>query len=337
MMSNPRGTILALLRGEHPPSVPPFSGLVHVTAAGLESEGLALAEAHRDADKMARAAASTFRLTGFPSAALPFDLCVEAEILGASVDFPQGSSLQFPRPGKPPFDALAVLLEALQSGQRHPELLGQTRLPLVCLALSQLKAGIGNAAVIGAVLAGPFTVLAMLLEQEALFRIMKGQSEAILQSLISISSFLSQIGRAYRDAGADFLTIHEMGGSPDILGAKRFEDFVLPALKGLIQGLPRPHVLAVCGRLLPVSHLLPTAGADALSIDQSNDLGRLRKVLPGALLFGNLDPVQILSLGTPSQIRAAAQKAWQDGADAVWPGCDLVPATPTENIRALAQ
>jgi len=40
--------------------IPAFSGLTHVTAAGLEHEGLAFHETHQDADKMVRAAASTF-------------------------------------------------------------------------------------------------------------------------------------------------------------------------------------------------------------------------------------------------------------------------------------
>ena len=78
-----RDEILRLLNGEKISSVPAFSGLIHVTTEGLASEGLSLQEVHHDAEKMARASASTFKLTGMPSAALPLDLCSPAEALGA--------------------------------------------------------------------------------------------------------------------------------------------------------------------------------------------------------------------------------------------------------------
>ena len=53
-----------------------FSGLISVTMPGLESEGLQFHETHHDAAVMARAAASTYRVSGFGSAVVPLDLCV---------------------------------------------------------------------------------------------------------------------------------------------------------------------------------------------------------------------------------------------------------------------
>ena len=45
--------------------IPCFSGLISVTVPGLESEGLQFHQTHHDAVKMARAAASTYRVSGF--------------------------------------------------------------------------------------------------------------------------------------------------------------------------------------------------------------------------------------------------------------------------------
>jgi [methyl-Co(III) methanol-specific corrinoid protein]:coenzyme M methyltransferase len=86
-ISNSRDDVLALLRGERCGRVPCFSGLISVTADGLRELGYAFSEVHHDSIKLAAAAASTPRLTGFESAVLPLDLCVEAEVLGANVDF----------------------------------------------------------------------------------------------------------------------------------------------------------------------------------------------------------------------------------------------------------
>ncbi len=72
-------------------------------------------------------------------------------------------------------------------------------------------------------------------------------------------------------------------------------------------------------------------------MDQTNDLVRSREEVPGLLLFGNLDPVRLISQGTPDEITEAVEKVVRSGADAVWPGCDLYLGTPIENLRALVE
>jgi [methyl-Co(III) methanol-specific corrinoid protein]:coenzyme M methyltransferase len=92
-----REKILSLLSGQKIDTVPAFSGLIHVTAEGLERDGLKLHEVHHDAGKMARAAVSTFKLTGMPSATLPLDLCAPAEALGSELNFYEDGRMQFPQ------------------------------------------------------------------------------------------------------------------------------------------------------------------------------------------------------------------------------------------------
>lgn len=327
-----RTQILDLLNGKKVDGVPAFSGLTHVTAAGLEREGLAFQAVHRNADRMARAAASTFQGSGFPSAALPLDMCVEAEALGAVVDFREGGQYEFPRVDKPPF---ASVLDITTEITESTEILKRGRISTVCAALAKVKADIGADAVIGGILPGPFTLLLFLVESGALFTEMKRTPQSVLDALFHLSSFLSRVGRAYRSAGADFLTVHDMGGSPGFLGPKRFADFVLPAQQRLIADLPKPRVLSVCGNTNDVMHLLAQSGAEAISVDQTNDLAASRTALPHTLLFGNLDPVETLSRGDQAQVQAAAAQARSLGIDALWPGCDLYPPTPLENLKAL--
>jgi [methyl-Co(III) methanol-specific corrinoid protein]:coenzyme M methyltransferase len=126
-----------------------------------------------------------------------------------------------------------------------------------------------------------------------------------------------------------------MGGSPGALGPKLFESIVLPHLQELVSALPQPVVLSACGRTNGTMKLLAASGADALSVDQTNDLAASRAEVPDVLLFGNLDPVGLISQGTPTQIAEAVAVAVRSGADAIWPGCDLYPQTPPENLHAL--
>ena len=99
--------------------VPAFSGLIHVTAEGLEREGLSLHEVHLDARKMARAAARTFKLTGMPSATLPLDLCAPAEALGSELNFYEDGRLQFPQVKKVIFQSTKdITTEITESTER---------------------------------------------------------------------------------------------------------------------------------------------------------------------------------------------------------------------------
>lgn len=337
-MMDIRREIISLLNGKAANRKPIFSGLISVTEAGLESEGLQFHETHHDAVKMARAAASTYRVSGFASAAVPLDLCVEAETLGATIDFREGSEgAEFPRV----VDFLYKSVEEFNTMGPSASLRTGTkvetegRIPLVCEAIKLLKEDVGKEIVIGAWVPGPFTLLSLLVETGALYMTMKRTPETIHTALDFLAQALASVGNAYHKAGADFLTIHEMGGSPGALGPKMFETIVLPHLQTLTSALPRPVVLSACGRTNGTMKLLAASGADALSVDQTNDLAQSREDVPDILLFGNLDPVGLISQGTPAEITEAVKSVVRSGADAVWPGCDLYPQTPLENLRAL--
>lgn len=337
-----REQILAPFNKQNSDVAPLFSGLISVTVPGLEREGLKFHETHHDANKMARAAASTYRASGFGSAAVPLDLCVEAEALGARVDFRQESDgAEFPRVAGFLYDSVEKFATETQSHRESKSLrlrdsvAKRGRIPLVVEAIKLLKDDVGKEIVIGAYAPGPFTLLSLLVETGALYYGLRKSQEQIHTALDILTQVLADVGNAYHQAGADFLTIHEMGGSPGALGPKLFESIVLPHIQALTAALPRPVVLSACGRTNGTMKLLAASGADALSVDQTNDLARSREEVPDMLLFGNLDPVGLISQGTPSQITEAVAGVVRSGADAVWPGCDLYPQTPLENLRAL--
>jgi len=329
-----REKILDLLSGKKIDFQPAFSGLIHITAEGLESEGISLHEAHHDAKKMARAAASTFRLTGIPSAALPLDLCAPAEALGAELNFYEGSDDRFPQPKKALFANTNYLNEAYF---KSVDFLHKGRLPLICDAIHQLKEDVGNEVVISGVIPGPYTLLLYLVEAGGLFAGMKREPASIQDALFHLSSFLADIGNAYRNAGADFITIHDMGGSPAFIGPAKYEQFVLPTEKALIEKLPKPRVLSVCGNVTRSLELLNQTGAEAISIDQTTDVRAVREALKDTLLFGNVDPVDTLWMGNDTSITEAVTGAKEAGVDAVWPGCDLVIQTPVRKLMSLSK
>jgi [methyl-Co(III) methanol-specific corrinoid protein]:coenzyme M methyltransferase len=327
-----REKILELLSGKKIDSPPAFSGLIHVTAEGLQSEGLVFHEVHKDARKMAKAAASTFKLSGLPSAALPLDMYVEAEALGAEINFREDMEFEFPLVRKAAFKSVKEL--TVESTERT-DFIKKGRIKLVCEAIKLLKEDVGSDVVISGVIPGPYTLLLLVVEAGKMFLEMKKEPVAITEALDHLVSLLAQVGADYRDAGADFITIHDMGGSPAFIGPPRYEQFVLPAEKLLIEKLPKPRVLSVCGNVTSSLSLLAQTGADAVSIDQTVDLAAARLALKDTLLFGNLDPVQALYRGDETKAAESVVSAKKAGVDAVWPGCDLIVQTPIQNIQSM--
>jgi [methyl-Co(III) methanol-specific corrinoid protein]:coenzyme M methyltransferase len=332
-----REKILSVLSGQKIDMVPAFSGLIHVTADGLEHEGLSLNEVYHDAGKMARAATSTFKLTGMPSAALPLELCSPAEMLGAELRYYPDAELRFPQVGRVRFESTKEITSELT------EVLHGGRLGFNCEAIDRAKQAIGTEAVISGMIPGPFTLLLYVCRPKNVFIEVKKEPDSVLRALLLLSDFLATIGLAYCNAGADFITIHEMGGSPGFVGPKPFESLILPALQHLTlrlgsaqtPSLPRPTVLSVCGRTDHAMPMLAHTGADAISVDQMTDLKAARLALKDTLLFGNLDPVAALWSGDEARVVEAVQQSKEAGVDAIWPGCDLVPSTPIKNIKAI--
>ncbi len=281
---------------------------------------------------MAKAAASTFKLSGLPSASLPLDMYVEAEALGAEINFREDMEFEFPLVKKAGFGSVKELTTGITEST---EIIRKGRIKLVCDAVRLLKEDVGKDVVISGVIPGPYTLLLLVVEAGKMFVEMKKEPAAITEALLHLSSLLAQVGVDYRDAGADFITIHDMGGSPAFIGPAKYEQFVLPAEKLLIEKLPKPRVLSVCGNVTKSLHLLAQTGADAVSIDQTVDLAIARLAFKNTMLFGNLDPVQTLYRGNAAGVAESVIGAKKAGVDAVWPGCDLIVQTPIQNIQSM--
>jgi [methyl-Co(III) methanol-specific corrinoid protein]:coenzyme M methyltransferase len=115
---------------------------------------------------MARASASTFKLSALPSAVAPLDMLVEAEAIGASIDFRETGEYAFPRVAKPLFPSTKFITSEIGD---NFEVLNRGRIKLVCEALELLKEDIGREVVIGGMIPGPFTLLLFLVEPGGLF------------------------------------------------------------------------------------------------------------------------------------------------------------------------
>ena len=113
---------------------------------------------------------------------------------------------------------------------------------------------------------------------------------------------------------------------------------IQPHLRKVFAALESPKILHICGDTNLIVDQMADCGADAVSIDQKNDLRETRrKVGEDEILLGNLDPYNVLVAGSPEDIEAAQKDILDSGVNAVWPGCDIWPDVPKENMLAFVE
>jgi [methyl-Co(III) methanol-specific corrinoid protein]:coenzyme M methyltransferase len=321
-----------LFRTEEIDRVPVFSGMGNVTVHGLEKYGWKFTDIHVDARKMASMAASTFQLFGFECAVVPVDLGVEAEALGAKVNFyPAHTDVVYPTiSGK-----IAEKVTEMEI-QVPPDLSSAGRIPVVMQAIRYLKQEVGDRIAIGASLLGPYTLAGQLVELADLHKSAFKRTDMVHQVLEKLAGVLIDICRLYREAGADYVTIREMGAGADILNPRMFQVLVEPHLVQIFDAIESPNVLHICGDTDSIVERMAMCGADAISVEQKNNVAETRQKLgTDQLIFGNIDAFGLLVRGKPDEIDKAVKAAIENGVDAIWPGCDIWPTVPMENMEAL--
>jgi len=329
---NSRERVLRFFRKEEIDSLPVFSGMGNVTVHGLEKYGWKFADIHVDAHKMASMAASTFQLFDFECAVVPFDMGVEAEALGAGVNFySTHTDVVYPTISK----KVAEKVEDLDL-RVPPDLAKAARIPLVVEAIRLLKEEVADQVAVGAWVLGPYTLAGQLVDIGDLAKMAFKKTDMVHGVLDTLAGVLIEISRIYRNAGADYMTIREMGAGPDILSPRMFKILIRPHLEQIFTAIDSPKILHICGSTDSIVDQMALCGADALSVDQKNNAAESRKKLGNEiLLLGNFDPYGTLVQMDPSQVEQVIKKCIDDGVDGVWPGCDLWPELKKENMEAL--
>jgi [methyl-Co(III) methanol-specific corrinoid protein]:coenzyme M methyltransferase len=329
---NSRERVLKLFRREPLDYIPLFSGYGNITVHGLEKYGWKFPEIHTDARKMADMAASTFRLFGFESAVVPFDMGVEAEALGSKVNYyTHATDILYPTISQHPAEKVEDLNLQVPS-----DLARAGRIPLVTEALRILKQEVGDQIAIGSWVLGPYTLAGQLLDLSQLAKAAFKKKDLVGKLLDQLAGVLIQLIKIYREAGADYITVREMGAGPDILSPRMFESLIRPPLRRVFDGIESPKVLHICGDTNAIIDQMALCGADALSVEKKNNVTETRKKLgPEALIFGELDAYGVLSQGKPGDVDQAVKEAVERGVNAIWPGCDIWPMVPKENMETL--
>ena len=327
----PKERVMNLFQRKPVDTMPCFSGMGMVTIQAINEMGIRFAQVHTSAENLARSAKITAEIFGFDAVIIPYDMCTIPEALGRGISLYESSEdILYPTvPSKwPSFDEIEIPDDFLSRG----------RMPMVDEAFEILKSQVDGNLALGGWVLGPFTMAGQLIELDLLLKGVRKDKERVDAFLAQMTDLVIKVAQHYQSIGVDFMNIREMGSGSDLLSPKVWKTLIQPNLVKIFDALQIPTVNHICGSTDLIIEMMNECGADALSVDQKNNVVETRKKLgDDVLLFGNFDPYGTLVTGDVSEVEPVIRKCIDDGLDAVWPGCDLWPDVKKENVEAYVQ
>jgi [methyl-Co(III) methanol-specific corrinoid protein]:coenzyme M methyltransferase len=211
-------------------------------------------------------------------------------------------------------------------------------MPVIDKAFGILKKDAPEMA-IGAWVLGPFTLAGQIMELDILLKGLKKKADQIDVFLGQMTKITIDLCKHYEGLGVDFITVREMGSGTDLLSPRMWKTLIQPNLTKVFDAIAIPSVNHICGSTDMIIEMMHECGADAISVDQKNNIAETRKKLGNdILLFGNFDPYGTLTtMEDTSAVADVIKQCIDNGVDAVWPGCDIWPDVKKENMETYVQ
>lgn len=192
----------------------------------------------------------------------------------------------------------------------------------------------------GVLISGPFTAAASIYKTENLLRATRKNPEKVHELVKFCTEALKSIYREFIKRGALILLCDPIA-SGTILNRKQYLEFVLPYTIDLMKDIHEAKGMVcyhICGDTTSIVGDMVKSGCDMLSIDNRVDLAYTKQVVGDKVpILGNVDPVEVLILGSTEEVdlavKACIQKAYDSPCGYILAsGCDLSGSVPLENI-----
>jgi [methyl-Co(III) methanol-specific corrinoid protein]:coenzyme M methyltransferase len=287
---------------------------------------------------MAKMGSAAHRVCGLDMITIPFDMVVEAEVFGVSIDYHEdrGKSKYgfWPSVRKPLSKRIVPLIVPDNIQERG-------RVGVIVKAIKLLKEEFSGRVPINVQIIPPFTSLSYyILDTVSFCLTLAREPEEVKGVLDEALPVYMELVKIYLEAGADIITLHDMGAHAKMVSEIQFEQLVKPYLKRMTQNL-EASIINICGLTTPLLKQMVECGATAIAIDETNSIRDARSIIdrvkPGYPIIGNLSPRDLLCEGTPEKIREEVKKVMEEGVSLVAPGCDLVLETPTKNLCTMVE
>ena len=325
--------IKAALEGRQPDRVPV---MLHNFMLAAHEAGFSMAEFRSHPRIMAQSfiqAVETYRYDGI---LVDLDTVTLAGAVGVPVDFPEN---QPARSHKGCLDSIE------QVHDLHPVAVGEYEYVQIWLeAVSLLKDHFRDYIFIrGNCDQAPFSLASMMRTPVEWYKDLALHCELAHQLLEYCTNVSSQFIDLMAQTGADMLSNGDSPAGPELISPEMYAQFALPYEQMIVSRAHEhqlPYALHICGNTDPILELMLDTGADAFELDFKTDAAAACRVFNGQAAFiGNIDPVGILTHGTPGEVARAAEKLIMqfegNPGFILNAGCAIPADAPSENIREL--
>ncbi|MBC7340982.1 MAG: uroporphyrinogen decarboxylase [Clostridia bacterium] len=257
-----------------------------------------------EAEAMAESLLTSYRRFKYDLLLVGADNSVEAEALGAILEYPEDD---YPYViGRLGFNDLASL--------RLPEPTKAGRMPVILKACALLRRQVKNQVPVVGKVTGPMTIAGQLLGLEQLLYLII-DAPARFQEILAFTARVSTLqGQALLAAGAHGLVLLEPAGSLAVLPAAAFHSYLVPLLESIFSAYAVAgasirwlQITGPVGKILPCLEEIPV---NLVGLDYVVSPVEAMQLLPGICFIGNVKPYLFVS-GPEKKIQEEVQALTQ--------------------------
>jgi [methyl-Co(III) methanol-specific corrinoid protein]:coenzyme M methyltransferase len=323
-----RERVMAALEGKKTDRLPIVNPTSVATVECMEACGAFFPDAHLDAEKMAKLAATSYDILTYDSIAPYFSVQQEAAAFGCEMSW--GSIDSMPDVRKNPFDQPEdIVIPA--------DFLERPSTSTVIEAIRLLRKEYGDQVCIVGKVMGPWTLSYHLYGVQRFLMDTILEPDKVRRFLEKLKEVSVMFANAQFAAGADVVTLadHATG---DLCSPDTYRDFLFPVHQEVTKMINGPLMLHICGRTADRIPYIAKEGFAAFHFDSKNDLAEATAVAAreGQKLVGNINNPDVLYAGTPEDVRNSVFAAAKAGVQLIGPECAVPLRTPNANLKAVA-
>jgi [methyl-Co(III) methanol-specific corrinoid protein]:coenzyme M methyltransferase len=323
----PRRRFLSALYRGRVDKVPAASLSSCVTVELMDLVDAAFPEAHLDAEKMARLAATVHEVLGMDTMMPVWHSQLESDALGGDTDWAEKDN--WPSPSK-------FVISEPEQVKIPADFREQPTMKTVTDAMKLLRKRYPDVAIVGKVY-GPWSVAYQMVGIEDFLVDTILDPDKVRRYLDAFLPACIDSARAQFEAGADAVmwADHTTG---DLCRAETYRDFLLEMHQQITQEIGGPSIFHCCGKTIDRVHLFANAGWDCFHFESQVDAREARVAAGERMsLFGNLNNPTLLYQGTAEETYQACWDLMDAGVDGLAPEGSVPLVTKKEPLQAIAR
>ena len=285
-------------------------------------------DANRNAEKMARLAATSYTELGFDTIMPVFTIIQESSALGCKIQWEGKDNWPTVRMSEP-------IWSGPDDIRIPPDLLTHPDTKCVLDAIRILRKEFGDEVCIIGKTMGPWSLGYHTMGVEPFLLMSLDDSDKTKRCLDKMKESTIQFGRAQIDAGADALTLpdHATG---DLVSGSYYERYLRDMHIEFVDQIPIPLILHICGKTVDRMEYIAQTGMAAFHYDSKNEPCESIGICKHRIsLVGNVNNPETLYAKGPESVHAEVLKNLDAGIQLVGPECAIPLQTSIENLKEI--